>query len=124
MPTILIVDDRSEIRQSLSDILTRAGYGVEVAQNGQEAIDLYRRVLPEVMILDMFMPVMNGFDTLFLLRQEHPSALVIAVSGGGTNMGADALEEARNLGARLTLQKPIRPDAIVAAVESLLAETE
>jgi two-component system chemotaxis response regulator CheY len=124
LPSILVVDDRSEIRQTLSDILTRAGYAVELASNGQEAVDRYRQVMPDIMLLDMFMPVMNGFDTLFLLRQEHPSAKVIAVSGGGKNIGADALEEARNLGARVTLQKPIEPAVMLEAIETLLKDSD
>lgn len=122
MACILVVDDRTEIRATLSEILTRAGHAVTVARNGQEAIEQYRTDRPDIMLLDMFMPVMNGFDTLFLLRQEFPDARVIAVSGGGGNMGADALEEARNLGAQITLQKPISPRELLAAIEELLGE--
>ena len=80
MATILIVDDRREIRETLCQVLARCGYRVEIASNGQEAIDQYRVIQPDVVLLDMFMPVMNGFDALFLLRQEFPSAKVIAVS--------------------------------------------
>ncbi len=118
---ILVVDDRQEIRDTLRQVLARCGFGVEVASNGQEAIDLYRTTQPDVVLLDMFMPVMNGFDALFLMRQEFPKAKVIAVSGGGSNMGADALREARSLGARLTLQKPVARDVLLAAIEQLLA---
>ncbi len=120
MTSILIVDDRAEIRATLREILERCGYEVELAKNGQEALDLYRASTPDVMLLDMFMPVMNGFDTLFLLRQEFPDAKVIAVSGGGVNMGADALEEARSLGAQSTLQKPIGQQQLLNAIEALV----
>ena len=121
MATILIVDDRREIRETLRQVLARCGYSVEIASNGQEAINQYRTIQPDVVLLDMFMPVMNGFDALFLMRQEFPNAKVIAVSGGGSNMGADALREARSLGARLTLQKPVARDVLLAAIEQLLA---
>lgn len=118
---ILVVDDRREIREMLGKILARFGYSVQVGKNGQEAVELYRATRPDVVLLDMFMPVMNGFDALFLIRQEFPDAKIIAVSGGGSNMGADALREARNLGAQLTLQKPVGRDALIAAIEQLLA---
>lgn len=121
MATILVVDDRQEIRATFQVVLERHGHEVVTAGNGQEAIDRYRVHLPDVVILDMFMPVMNGFDALFLLRQEFPDAPVIAMSGGGKNMGADALEEARNLGARLTLQKPVAPADLIDAVDGILS---
>lgn len=121
MAKILVVDDRAEIRTTFQIILERHGHDVLLANNGQEAIDRYRQHLPDVTVLDMFMPVMNGFDALFLLRQEFPDAPIIAMSGGGKNMGADALEEAQNLGARLTLQKPVSPRALIDAVEGVLS---
>lgn len=119
--TILVVDDREEIRMTFQVVLAHHGHDVVLANNGQEAIDQYRIHLPDIVILDMFMPVMNGFDALFLLRQEFPDVPVIAMSGGGKNMGADALEEARNLGARLTLQKPVAPGDLIDAVDGILS---
>lgn len=104
----------------LRQILERAGHIVTLAKNGQEAIDRFQTVQPDLMVLDLFMPIMNGFDALFILRQEYPDAKVIAVSGGGSNMGADALREAEELGAQLTLQKPILPTALLDAVSRLL----
>lgn len=121
MAKILVIDDRREIRDLLGATLARYGYAVKTGKNGQEAVDLYREVRPDVLLLDMFMPVMNGFDALFLIRQEFPDAKIIAVSGGGSNMGADALKEAHNLGARVTLQKPVAREALLAAIEQLLA---
>jgi two-component system, chemotaxis family, chemotaxis protein CheY len=118
--TVLVVDDRYEIRATIQELLERSGYDVLLARNGQEAIEQYRCNRPDVVLLDMFMPVMNGFDALFLLRQEFPDAKVIAVSGGGSNMGSDALEEARNLGAQMTLLKPIVRDQLLAAISELL----
>jgi CheY-like chemotaxis protein len=117
---ILVVDDRAEIRSALRLILERAGHEVSLAKNGQEAIDRFQSVQPDLMILDLFMPIMNGFDALFILRQEYPDAKVIAVSGGGSTMGSDALQEAAELGAQMTLQKPIMPTALIEAVSRLL----
>lgn len=120
MAKILVVDDRAEIRSALRLILERAGHEVTLAKNGQEAIDRFQAVQPDLMILDLFMPIMNGFDALFILRQEYPDAKVIAVSGGGSIMGSDALQEAARLGAQMTLQKPIMPTALIEAVSRLL----
>ena len=121
MAKILVVDDRAEIRSVLRRILERHGHVVTLAKNGQEAIDRFQAEQPDITILDLFMPIMNGFDALFILRQECPDAKVIAVSGGGSNMGMDALREAAALGAQVTLQKPIPPKALIDAVSSLLA---
>ena len=85
MATILIVDDRREIRETLRQVLARCGYAVEIASNGQEAINQYRTIQPDVVLLDMFMPVMNGFDALFLMRQEFPNAKVIAAMKDSTH---------------------------------------
>ena len=120
MAKILIVDDRAEIRSTFEVILEHYGHEFILARNGQEGIDQYRQHRPDVLILDMFMPVMNGFDALFLLRQEYPEAPVIAMSGGGKNMGADALEEAQNLGARATLLKPVAPRDLIDAIDGIL----
>lgn len=121
MAKILVVDDRAEIRSVLRRILERHGHAVTLAKNGQEAIERFQAEQPDITILDLFMPIMNGFDALFILRQECPEAKVIAVSGGGSNMGMDALREAADLGAQVTLQKPIPPKALIDAVASLLA---
>lgn len=120
MAKILVVDDRAEIRSMLRQILERHSHVVALARNGQEAIDRFQSVQPDVMILDLFMPIMNGFDALFILRQEYPDAKVIAISGGGSHMGLDALREAATLGAQITLQKPILPAALLNAVSQLL----
>ena len=122
MTTVLVVDDRSANRASLRSLLEDHGYVVETASNGRQAVELYRQLRPDILLLDLFMPVMNGFDTLVLLRREDPRAKVLAVADAGTQIGADALAEALELGARRALEKPIELRQLLAAIDEALSE--
>ena len=103
-------------------MLELRGYKVELGKNGAEAIELYSLIRPDVVLMDLFMPVMNGFDALFFLRQDYPEAKLIAMSDGEGKMGADALSEARAVGAQRTLEKPMRQRALLATIGELLEE--
>ncbi len=122
MITVLVVDDRSANRARWRSVLEDRGYVVETANNGREALALYRQLRPDVVLLDLFMPVMNGFDALVLMRQEDPQAKVVAVADPGTRIGADALAEALELGARRSLAKPVEPWQLLAAIDEVLTE--
>lgn len=103
-------------------MLERGGYKVELGKNGAEAIELYRLIRPDVVLMDLFMPVINGFDALFFLRQDYPDARVVAMSDGRGQMGIDALSEARALGAQRTLTKPMRQRELLTTIGELLEE--
>jgi len=120
--TVLVVDDRSANRAGLKSLLEDRGYVVETANNGRQALALYRQLRPDVVVLDLFMPVMNGFDALVLMRQEDPQAKVLAVADAGGHMGEDALAEALELGARRALEKPVEPWQLFAAIDEVLSE--
>lgn len=122
MAIILVVDDRAAIRSELGLMLERGGYKVELGKNGAEAIELYRLIRPDVVLMDLFMPVINGFDALFFLRQDYPDARVVAMSDGRGQMGIDALSEARALGAQRTLTKPMRQRELLTTIGELLEE--
>jgi len=119
---ILVVEDRAANRALLRSVLENRGYQVETAQNGKEALELYRLTRPDVVVMDLFMPVMNGFDALVLLRQEDPEAKVVAVADGDSRIGEDALAEALALGALQTVEKPVRASQLLAAIEAVLEE--
>ena len=129
MAHILVVDDEPEIRDFCAVALREAGHHVVLADNGQSAIDIHRIKPQDVVLLDMFMPIKDGLETLAALRQSRPAPKIIAVSAGWrvtgrrvVNEGAprDVLDEARALGADAVLHKPFDPDDLVRAVESLL----
>ena len=129
MAHILVVDDDPEIRDFCAVALRDAGHHVVLADNGQSAIDIHRIKPQDVVLLDMFMPIKDGLETLTALRQARPAPKIIAVSAGWRVTGRrvategaprDVLDEARALGADVVLRKPFDPDDLVRAVESLL----
>ena len=69
---ILIVDDDDTLAQSTSEILERVGYQTDIASNGEEALEKFRADLPDLVILDVAMPGMNGFDVAAEMRKIEP----------------------------------------------------
>jgi DNA-binding response OmpR family regulator len=96
---ILVVDDSASMRRSLAEILTRAGHEVIQAADGAEACRTSREVDVDL-VLDLFMPVKDGIETLRELRARAPGVPIIAISGGGADdTGVDLLKAAVLLGA-------------------------
>ena len=120
MAKILVVDDRQVVRETLKQVLEKSGHEVDLANNGQEALDRYAVNPADLVVLDMFMPVLNGFDALVEFRQRHGDVKVLAMSGGGEFVLEDALEEAKNLGAQRVLAKPFQMTELLRAVDEML----
>jgi CheY-like chemotaxis protein len=129
MARILVVDDEPEIRDLCAVALRDAGHLVVQADNGQSAIDIHRNHPQDLVLLDMFMPIKDGLETLTALKKNQPAPKVIAVSAGWRVTGRrhsegaprDVLDEARALGADAIMHKPFDPDDLVRTVAGLLA---
>ena len=121
MATVLLVEDRARLRDATAALLTAAGHEVECARNGREALERYPRLLPDLVLVDLFMPVMNGFDTIYLLHLEYPDALVVAMGDAGDAFGEGALDEALDLGAECAVAKPLRRRVLLEMIDELLA---
>lgn len=121
MALILLVDDDAAIRGSLARILERAGYDVDTASNGHEAIAAMRRRQADLVITDILMPEKEGMETIIQMRKEYPRVPLIAMSGGGIVDAAHYLDSASNLGADRTFQKPIDYRELLEAVDTLLS---
>src|SRR5512146_370558 len=78
---ILLVDDEPGVRYSLAGVLDEAGYDVSTAENGFDALLQLRKLTPDVIISDLNMPQMSGFEFLSVVRRRFPDIPVIAVSG-------------------------------------------
>ncbi len=117
MARILIVDDEESDRVLERTILERQGHETYVAVNGEEALREYVGKGIEVVITDLQMPKVHGFELITVLRDFSPQPSIIAVSG----TGPEQLDMANALGAKFTLRKPIDPDRLIAAVEQVLA---
>jgi CheY-like chemotaxis protein len=120
MARILIIDDDEQIRTLTTAVLARAGFEIETAADGEEALRLYRAEPADVVLCDLYMPGKDGIETIRDLRVQFPDAKIIAMSGGGATSGGSALRFARNLGAHDVLPKPFSPEDLLLAVERLV----
>ena len=102
MAKILVIDDESSIRDLLDTLLSRKGYDVILAENGRKGLELFRREHPDVIILDLKMPEMDGLTVLREIRNLDPKKSVIVLTGAGTN---EAEQRARALGVTEYVEK-------------------
>ena len=117
MARILIVDDEESARMFEETILTDAGHDVCSSPGGEQALRQYLENDFDLVITDLQMPDLHGFELISILRDLIPSPPVIAVSGAGETQ----LLEARRLGAVATLAKPIDAARLLRAVDEVLA---
>src|SRR5687767_2215936 len=82
--TVLVIDDEASIRQTLTGALKDEGYRVAVAASGRAGIDSIRGERPDAILLDIWMPEMDGLETLKHIKTEWPDQIVIMMSGHGT----------------------------------------
>jgi len=112
---VLVVDDDAEIRQALAELLEDEDYGVLLAANGKEAIDLVvAGMKPDVILLDVMMPVMDGWHFLSA-RLKHPDLVevpIIIISAG-----QEAEREARKVGVFEVVKKPLHVDDLIHRIE-------
>lgn len=120
MPRILVIDDDADVRGSLCKILTRAGYDVVEASDGIAGVELQHRQPADVIITDIFMPGLDGLQTIRQLRKEGSAVKIIAVSGGDRTGTIDLREHARLMGAFKVLAKPFEMRDVLAAVKEAL----
>ena len=118
MPRILIVDDEEADRLLVQAVLQRAGYQTLLASGGEDAFRQFLDAGIDVVVTDLNMPDVHGFELITILREFSPPPAVIAVSG----TGAIQLHMAESLGARWTLQKPLNPELLLDAVRRALEE--
>jgi len=110
---VLIVDDAIFMRTKASKILSEAGYEVVEASNGLEAVERYVKEKPDVVLMDITMPVLDGIGGLKEIRQNDPEAKVIMVTALGQR---SMVLEAIRAGARDFIVKPYQPEKLLEAV--------
>lgn len=114
----LIVDDEDAVREVVARMLQDGGWETLTAAHGAEALALARRTRPDLVVLDMLMPDMEGIETLGRLRESCPGVPVLAISGAAH--AADYLLMAVRLGASAALPKPFEASALLAMAEQAL----
>ncbi len=119
--SILVVDDAPEIRFSMSEVLRREGFAVDMACNGQEAIEKFGKDFFDVVITDLAMPRKNGMEVLSFLKEHSPETICIIITGFGTIQGA---VEAMRQGAFDYLTKPVKLEEVIVVVDKAIEVRE
>lgn len=125
MAKILIVDDDSAVRATIRLLLERAGHSVVVAGDGRKGLALFEAEDFDLLFLDIFMPGMDGLETMRLVHRQRPLTPIIVISGNPVTWdsasGPNFLAMATKLGAVTSLQKPFNPADLLMAVDACLA---
>ncbi len=117
--SVLVVDDEPTARTMLRLILVRAGFEVREAKDGYEALKEVERIMPDLMLLDIMMPGMDGFDVCKALRNDEKTAglPVIMLSA---RVDPESINTGMSLGASKYLTKPVTPDELTRHVREVL----
>jgi len=107
---VLLVDDEEDFVKSLAERIKMRKLGSEVALNGEEALQIVSDQVPDVMVLDLKMPGIDGMEVLRRVKKAYPSVEVIILTGHGSDQDE---KDARRLGAFDYLQKPVDIDHLV-----------
>ena len=113
--TVLIVDDEESILQSLQGILNDEGLEVVTAGSGLSALEKIDEVLPDIVLLDIWMPDMDGIETLVKIKASHPGLPVVLMSGHGT---IETAVKATKLGAYDFIEKPLSLEKVLLSINN------
>ncbi|RPI78082.1 MAG: sigma-54-dependent Fis family transcriptional regulator [Desulfobacteraceae bacterium] len=115
--TVLIVDDEESILQALEGILTDEGFDVLKADSGTAALELIETSLPDLVLLDIWMPGIDGMQTLGKIKEAHPQQQVVMMSG---HASIDTAVKATKLGAHDFIEKPLDYQKLLLAINNAL----
>ena len=121
MARILIIDDEEDVRYVLRRILDTAGHEVLEAADGGQGIEISKSEEIDLVITDIFMPEVEGLETLREIKKMHPDQKIMVISGGGKSGYIYVLDAALSLGATEQIAKPFSPSELLAKVDLCLA---
>jgi len=113
MARVLIIDDEDIVRVTLRQMLEKAGFQVEEAENGVKGLERQRAAPCDLLITDLIMPEKDGVETIIEFRREFPETKIVAISGGGRTKNMDFLKLAEKVGADGVLPKPFRRNELL-----------
>lgn len=117
---IMVVDDSRIVQLQLQKILSDTDYEVVACcQSGEEALNVYEKVQPDLVTMDILMPGMDGLETARAILQKHPQARILMVSSLAYD---DTINEAKDIGAKGFVYKPFDPEQIVQSMQKAFAE--
>jgi two-component system phosphate regulon response regulator PhoB len=118
-PTILVADDEEDLRELVSYRLSRSGYEVVEAVDGQEALELATERTPDLMVLDVMMPRLDGYEVTRRVREQDSLRSVPVILLTARSQETD-VSRGFDVGADDYLKKPFNPDELVARVRAVL----
>lgn len=116
---LLVADDEELVRKRLRELGERAGFQVQEARNGTEAWKFYQEFKPDLSIIDIYMPGMNGLTVLFHIKEKHPESPVILITGF---LHYEQIVQVSRIKPDACLIKPLKSDEIIALMNKLIAE--
>ena len=120
--TLLVIDDEAQIRMLFRTALEAVGYRVLTAENGRHALNVLAHQDVDLILVDIYMPGMDGLELIPRLREIQPASKIIAMSGGSGEW--DAFDIAKDLGVNHTLKKPFSPRELLEAISAQLIASE
>ncbi len=117
MGTVLVVDDSNFVRVMISKTIIAHGHKVIEAGNGVEAIEKYKDHMPDLVFLDITMPILDGFGALQGIMNFNSNAKVVMLTN---NSSEEIIQDALKLGAKLFLVKPVETDKLELAIKELI----
>ena len=117
MPKVLLVDDAAFMRMRCAKLLTENGYSVDEAENGQEAIDKYVAIKPDLVLMDITMPVMDGLTAVAEIKKIDAEAKIVMCSALGQQ---NTVMSAIKAGAKDFIVKPYQPDKILTTIKRII----
>lgn len=125
MPRVLVVDDDPMVGQTIEILLQRQGFDVTLADGGEAGLMALESQTFDVMLVDIFMPHMRGFESIRIFHERAPSIPLIAMSGyafaASASPSPDFLRMALELGAARCLRKPFTPELLLSTIKECLA---
>ncbi len=121
MTSILIVDDDVGIVETLQYLLLHEGYVVMAARDGQEAVNQYKETKPDIVLMDIKMPIMNGFNAFFKIKEFDKNANVVLTSSYAIN--DEEYQHAINLGLVGLLSKPFTIEKIIKMINKCQSQS-
>lgn len=113
--TIMVVDDSPFASKQIKDIVEDNGYEViGYAKDGEEAIEFYKELKPDIVILDIIMPGFNGLETAEILKKQDPAVKILMLS---SLCDAGTMEEVKSIGVKHLIPKPLEADVLLASLE-------
>ncbi len=125
VPRVLVVDDDPMVCVAIELCLTRQGFEVTVADGGEAGMRALESSVFDVMLIDVFMPHMRGFESIRMFHERMPDVPIVAMSGyafANTERAPDFLRMTIELGAACCLRKPFTPNALLTTINQCLTK--